>query len=100
MAWPWREGYQLVMGSTADGESYREMMMSMVAQQLPQPPAPNWGAPPGYFPPYMNGHQGNGENEEQPDKRPAIFGIFGGNGNKQPQEPEKQQIRRRSRGKR
>ena len=60
MAWPWREGYQLVMGSTTDGESYRGMMMSMVAQQLPQPPAPNWGAPPGYFPPYMNGQQGDG----------------------------------------
>ena len=102
MAWPWREGYQLVMGSTADGGSYREMMMSMVSQTLPQQTPPNWGMPPGYFPPYMNGdgHQSNGENEEQPDKRRAIFGIFGGNGNKQPQEPEKQQIRRRSRGKR
>ena len=101
MAWPWKVAYQLVTSSTADGESYRTMMMAMYAQQLPSPQVPQaWGAPNGYYPPYQNGQQGEGDDEDQPDKRPALFGFFGRNGNRPQQEPEKKQTRRRSRGRR
>ena len=73
-------------------------MMSINAQQLPQQaPMPPRGMPPGYFPPHTGGNDGEREDEEQPDKRRALFG-FGG-GPKQPKEPEKKP-RRRSRGKR
>ena len=100
MAWPWRESYQLVMGSTADGESWRTTLMAMYAQELPRPPTQPWGMPPGYFPPYMNGNgSGEEEGEEQPDNRRPLLGLFGGN-KQQPQEPEPKKTRRRARGKR
>ncbi len=100
MAWPWKVTYQLVTTSTADGESYRTMMMAMYAQELPRPQAPPvWGGmPPGYFPTNANG-QGGEDQEDQPDKRRAIFGLFGG-ARQEPQEPERKPARRRSRGRR
>ena len=98
MPWTWREGYQLVIGSTADGVSFRETLTSLNAQEVPRQAMP-WGMPPaGYYPPYMNGHEGGEGDEEDPDKRRAIFGLFGGP--KRPQEPEKKTTRRRSRGRR
>ena len=45
MLWAFKEAYQLVTRSTADGSSFRELMMSINAQQPPQqapmpPPSP------------------------------------------------------------
>lgn len=36
MLWAFKEAYQLVTRSTADGSSFRELMMSINAQQQPQ----------------------------------------------------------------
>ena len=56
MLWAFKEAYQLVTRSTADGSSFRELMMSINAQQLPQQ-APMPGMPPGYFPPHTGGNE-------------------------------------------
>ena len=107
MAWPWQESYRLVMSSMLDGEAHRMLMMSMNAQQLPQQQA--MGYPMGmggYYPPqYPGQHMPDGQDPEgEPDRRPALFGFFGGNKNgqqQQPQEPERNRPRRRrSRGRR
>ena len=103
MTWPWKLGYNLVTRSTSDGEAWRTVMMHWYAQQAPQQQTPQWGAPPGYYPPFMNnGMAPDGEQDpdEPPDKRKAIFGFFGNkNGHKPQQEPEQnKKPRRRSRG--
>lgn len=94
MPWTFKVGYQLIVRSTADGESFRELLTSMYAQQLPnKTPAP-WGyPPPGYYPPQSGGP--DGDDDEQPDKRRALY-IFGGP--KRSKEPERKPGRRRSRG--
>ena len=53
MLWPWKVAYQHVTRTTADGNSYREMMMSMNAQELPKQPVMPYGMAPGYFGPQM-----------------------------------------------
>lgn len=97
MPWPFKHSYQLVARSTADGNSFRELLMSLMAQQLPHRPAQqSWGMPqPGYYGPQMPGFGPGGEDEEEQDKRRPLFG-FGGP--KQPKQPEEKPRRRRRRG--
>ena len=97
MPWPWRVAYNLCTRSMSDGEALRTLLMAMQSQQLPQQTPPNWGPPPGYWPPYQNGQ--NPDSDEPPDQRRPIFGFLSGNKpNKDQNEPK--QVRRRSRGKR
>ena len=98
MAWPWRESYHLVMSSLADGHSWREMMMSMFAQEMPR-----YQQPPQYGPPpQWNGYNGNGqqppdeEGDGQQDKRKPVV-LFGGGNRRQEPEPKPNKKRRRRR---
>ena len=103
MLWPYKESYQLVLSSMLDGKAHREMVMAMIAQQLPSHSGPQqqYGYP---YPP-MNGHQPAGadglDESGQPDTRPALFKFFGGGGKGQQAQQEAQQqkpnIRRRRR---
>ena len=99
MAWPFKEGYNLVMGSMMDGEAHRTLLSSMIAGQLPAQPMP-WGMPQGYWPGMANGGQPqeDGDNEDgPPDKRPALFKLFG---QRAAQEPPKAKPRHRRRSRR
>ena len=95
MPWPFRESYQLVTGSMMDGEAHRTLLMAMIAGQLPPQPMP-WGM--GYWPGMPpNGGQPEEEGEEgesQPDKRPALFKVFGTRKGGAPEQPKP--IRRRA----
>ncbi len=97
MPWPFREGYQLVMGSMMDGKAHRELLMAMVAGQLPaQMP---WQMPPGYWPqqgmqpPGQPGEEGEDEDGQQ-DKRPALVKLFG----RKAPDPKQNHIKRNGRG--
>ena len=99
MAWPFREAYHLVMGSMMDGTAHREVLMAMIAQQLPSK-MPPWAMAPGggYWPQGMMqpGQMGeDGEDEDgQQDKRPALFKLFG----KKAPDPNENHIKRNGRG--
>ena len=98
MAWPFREGYHLVMGSGMDGKSHRELLMAMVAGQLPAQ-MPPWGMAPGFWPQGMPPGQPGAEGEDedgQQDKRGALVKLFG----KKAQNPQDNQIQRNGRGSR
>ena len=101
MPWPFREAYQLVMGSMLDGESHRTVLMAMIAGQLPPPTMP-WGGGmmPGMWPGMMpNGpEEGEQDGENPPDKRKAMFSFFGGKKNGHTPEPPPQIRRRANRG--
>ena len=85
MPWAFQEGYQLVMGSKMDGEAHRTQLMALVAGQLPPPPMPygmgmgmGMGMPPYGYPGYGGDMEGgDGDGDGQPDKRPALFNVFG-----------------------
>ena len=102
LAWPWQEGYHVVAKSTADGKAFREMLISLYAQQ--HPPQMAAQMPYGFYPPQYgpNGAAPEGEGgEEQPDNRRPIFGFFGGNKPKQPDDQkQKKPFRRKQRGRR
>ena len=96
MPWPFRESYQMYTGSMMDGEAHREMIMAMIAGQLPARMPPPWamaGMWPGMPPngqPEQEGEEGEGQ-----DKRKAVFNFFA----KRPQNPEPPQtVRRNGRG--
>ena len=113
MPWAFRVGYDRVLASMMDGEAHRMLLMAMIAGQIPvQQHQLPWGMPPGYWggPPPSNGQNGqNGQNgpqgnqqgeDQEQDKRPAMFNLFGG-GNKQPQngaQPQQKPPSRRRRG--
>lgn len=98
MPWAFQESYQMVMGSMMDGEAHRTLLMSMIAGQLPRPPMPAWGMPPGYWPGMSpNGGQPD-DDDGPPDTRKALFN-FGGR-REDPQEPPKNQNMRRRNGRR
>ena len=107
MPWAFLAGYNRVMGSMLDGTEHRMLMMAMIAGQIPaQQPQLPWGMPPGYWngqQPGQNGMppgQGDGQqgDDQEQDKRGAMFNIFKG-GNKQPQngaQPQQKQPSRRN----
>ena len=108
MPWAFRVGYDRVLASMMDGEAHRMLLMAMIAGQIPaQQHQVPWGLPAGYWgaPPGQNGQNGSqGDAQQDPDqeqdKRPALFNLFGG-GNKQPQngaQPQQKQPSRRRRG--
>ena len=108
MPWAFRVGYDRVLASMMDGEAHRMLLMAMIAGQIPaQQHQVPWGLPPGYWgaQPGQNGQNGSqGDAQQDPDqeqdKRPALFNLFGG-GNKQPQngaQPQQKQPSRRRRG--
>ena len=90
MTWPFREAYLLLFGSMMDGHAHRELLMAMIAQQLPAPPQP----PPGYWPPQPQQEEQDGDEPE--DGRKAIFGVKLG-GAKQDQQQQQQRKSGRSR---
>ena len=105
MPWPYQEGYLHVMASKLDGEAYRTMVMALVAGQLPAPQMPY--PPPGMMPPwgypgYGGDMDGDGDGDGPPDKRPAMFNLFGRkknnqNNGDQPQNQKPPNRRRRNR---
>ena len=105
MPWAFRVGYDRVLASMMDGEAHRMLLMAMIAGQIPaQQPQVPWGLPAGYWgaQPGQNGSQGDAQQDpdQEQDKRPALFNLFGG-GNKQPQngaQPQQKQPSRRRRG--
>ena len=107
MPWAFRVGYDRVLASMMDGEAHRMLLMAMIAGQIPAQPQVPWGLPAGYWgaQPGQNGQNGSqGDAQQDPDqeqdKRPALFNLFGG-GNKQPQngaQPQQKQPSRRRRG--
>ena len=94
---PRRPLRQLVVGSMMDGKAHRELLMAMVAGQLPaQMP---WQMPPGYWPqqgmqpPGQPGEQDEDEDGQQ-DKRPALVKLFG----RKAPDPKQNHIKRNGRG--
>ena len=98
MPWPFKESYLLCAASMSDGTAHREMIMAMIAGQLPAQQQPMWPMQPGYYPGTLpDGMDGQDDEQDGQEKRKAIFGIsLGGNKSGAQQPPQNNSMRRRN----